>query len=291
MVMVHTVDFFKSFISDPYVFGMVAANHALSDCHAMGAETVSALAVAVVPYSTPSIMEDTLYRMMAGACVVLGESNCALVGGHTCEGAEMALGFSVNGVVDRKKAMTKGGMKEGDVLILTKPLGTGTLFAANMRCEAFGRDIKAALDNMCKSNKAAGEILILMGSQAATDVTGFGLLGHLHEMTEASKVGAALSLSSTPFLDGAEDCIRKGIFSSLHDDNHKISKSLFVDDAVRKMNKFALLFDPQTAGGLLASVPKAKAESCIKALKNAGYPKAAAIGTITARAGGIRVGV
>jgi len=278
---VHTVDFFRSFIADPYVFGKIAANHALSDCHAMGADTVSALAVVVIPYATSKVMEDMLYRVMAGACEVLKESGCALVGGHTCEGPELALGFAVNGYVDAKRVMKKAGMKEDQLLILTKPVGTGTLFAANMRCEAFGRDVAAALDTMCQSNKRAGEILMESGARACTDVTGFGVLGHLHEMTHASAVGAEINLDKVPFLSGAVECVRKGIFSSLHSDNARMRKIVEVDAKLVKDERYALLFDPQTAGGLLASVPRSNGPKCIKALKDAGYRKATVVGRIT----------
>jgi len=283
--LVHTVDFFRSFISDPYILGKVAANHALSDCHAMGADTVSALAICVVPYASSEVMEDVLYRMMAGACEVLKESNCTLVGGHTCEGPELALGFSVNGVVEKKKALKKGGMSEGESLILTKPIGTGTLFAANMRCEAHGRDISAALQEMITSNKKAGEILTEHGATSCTDVTGFGVLGHLHEMTQASAMGAEITLESVPVLNGAVECIQRGIYSSLHEDNARLRKVIEIEPQLRQKEKYALLFDPQTAGGLLASVPRSSSGQCIKDLRAAGYHSACTIGVV--RKGGI----
>eukprot|EP00468_Gymnochlora_sp_CCMP2014_P001456 CAMPEP_0167741426 /NCGR_PEP_ID=MMETSP0110_2-20121227/852_1 /TAXON_ID=629695 /ORGANISM="Gymnochlora sp., Strain CCMP2014" /LENGTH=480 /DNA_ID=CAMNT_0007625481 /DNA_START=481 /DNA_END=1923 /DNA_ORIENTATION=+ len=285
MGLVQTVDFFRTFISDPYVFGMVAANHALSDCHAMGAETVSALAIVVIPYSTPQIMEDILYRVMAGACKVLKDSKCTLVGGHTCEGKELSLGFAVNGLVEEKKALKKGGMRNGDHIILTKPVGTGTLFAANMRCEAAGRDVKAALDVMCQSNRNAGLILSEHGATACTDVTGFGVIGHLHEMASASDVSVTVNLNSIPLLSGAEDCIKKGIFSSLHEDNARLRKSLDISpENIVDSFKFPLLFDPQTAGGLLASIPAEHVEKCLKALKASGYTSATSVGRVGAKA-------
>ncbi|HCP76156.1 MAG TPA: selenide, water dikinase SelD, partial [Pusillimonas sp.] len=130
--MVHTVDFFRAFINDPYLFGRIAANHALGDVFAMGGEALSATAVATVPPGLESKVEDTVFQMMKGAVEVLNEAGCALVGGHTGEGQELALGFAVNGVVNEslEGVLTKGAMRPGDVLILTKPIGTGTLFAA-----------------------------------------------------------------------------------------------------------------------------------------------------------------
>lgn len=141
------MDFFRSFYEDPYVFGQIAANHALSDCHAMCVPAVSALAVVVVPFGIESKVTEAIVQMMAGACQALKDSNCALVGGHTCEGKEMALGFVINGVAYGSGrvptgCLTKGGMQPKDVLVLTKAIGTGVLFAARMRNKARGRWIK-----------------------------------------------------------------------------------------------------------------------------------------------------
>ncbi|MGM0767623.1 MAG: selenide, water dikinase SelD [Pseudomonadota bacterium] len=277
---VHTVDFFRAFIDDPYVFGQVAANHSLGDVFAMGAEAQSATAVATVPYGIESKVEDVVFQMMSGAVQVLNEAGCALVGGHTGEGKELALGFAVNGLIDPDDVMSKGGLKAGDALILTKPIGTGTLFAAHARLAAKGRWIDAALASMIQSNLRAAQCLHRYGSKACTDVTGFGLLGHLVEMTRPSGVDAELDLSAIPVLPGAEETAAAGILSSLQPANIRLRRG--IRDQERWVNhpRYSLIFDPQTAGGLLASVPAKVADECVRELKSLGYPHTAIIGRV-----------
>ncbi|MDG5977290.1 selenide, water dikinase [Hydrogenophaga taeniospiralis CCUG 15921] len=280
--MVHTVDFFRSFIDDPYLFGQVAANHALGDIFAMGAEPQSATAIATVPPGLEAKVEDLLLQMMTGAVEVLNAAGCSLVGGHTGEGRELALGFAINGLIDEQLGgvMRKGGMLPGDVLLLSKPIGTGTLFAAHARHAAKGRWIAAALQSMVLSNQAGAQILRQHGATACTDLTGFGLLGHLVEMTRPSGVDAELQLSALPLLDGAVECVEAGIVSSLQPANVRLRRALRNAEDFVKDPRYPLLFDPQTAGGLLASVPADQASACIRALKVAGYTQTAAIGRI-----------
>ncbi len=282
MALVHTVDFFRSFVDDPYVFGQIAANHALGDIFAMGATAQSATAIATVPPGLEDQVEDTLRQMMSGAVEVLNAAGCALVGGHSGEGSELALGFAVNGLVDAslQGVMRKSGMRAGDRLILTKPIGTGTLFAAHARLAARGRWIQAALVSMCQSNQAGAQVLKEHGASACTDLTGFGLLGHLVEMTRPSGVDARVDLSALPLLDGAQECVAQGIVSSLQEANVRLRRALRNQEAFVAHPRYPLLFDPQTAGGLLASVPAERVAACIAALQAAGYEHAAVIGMV-----------
>uniref|UniRef100_UPI0017E17D9D selenide, water dikinase SelD n=1 Tax=Polaromonas sp. TaxID=1869339 RepID=UPI0017E17D9D len=284
--MVHSVDFFRAFIDDPYLFGKVAANHALGDIFAMGGEAQSATAVATVPAGLEAKVEDLLFQMMTGAVEVLNDAGCALVGGHTGEGKELALGFAINGLVDEDlhTVLKKGGMRPGDVLLLTKPIGTGTLFAAHARLKTRGRWIDAALASMIQSNRLGAQCLQAHGATACTDLTGFGLLGHLVEMTRPSGVDAELHLSALPLLDGALETSAAGILSSLQPANVRLRRALRNQAEAIKHPAYPLIFDPQTAGGLLASVPADRAEACIAALRQLGYGKTVAIGRILPQA-------
>jgi len=279
-VMVHSVDYFRAFIEDPYLFGQIAANHSLSDIFAMGADPQSALAIVSVPFGLEAKVEDLLSQLMAGALKVLNEAETALIGGHTSEGAELAMGFAVNGLADRERLLRKGGMRPGDRLILTKPLGTGTLLAADMRGKAKGRWIDAALASMVQSNRPAAICLHQHGATACTDVTGFGLLGHLVEMTRPSGVDVAVMLSALPFLDGALETVRMGILSTLQPQNARLRRAVRDAADSAQDERLPLIFDPQTAGGLLASIPPEHVDACQAALRRLGYQRAAVIGTV-----------
>ena len=277
-VMVHTVDSFRAMVDDPYIFGKIAANHALGDVYAMGATPQTALAIANLPYGAESKVEDTLVQMMSGALEILNDADCALVGGHTAESAELSLGFAINGAVDRERIMRKGGLRPGDGLVITKPVGTGTLFAADMRCRAKGRWIAAALAHMVQSNREAAECLFEHGANAVTDVTGFGLLGHLTEMLRPSGMEATLSLAAVPIMDGAEETASAGMFSSLQPQNARLRNA--VRGSAGAHPRFPLLFDPQTAGGLLAGLPPDRIADCVAALRERGYAHASIIGDV-----------
>lgn len=257
--LVQSVDFFRTFVDDPFAFGEVAAVHALGDVWAMGARPHSALALAVVPAAAERLMEEDLFQMLSGARRVLDRSGCALIGGHSGEGPEAALGFSVNGFIVAAKALRKGGLRPGDKLVLTKKLGTGVIFAAAMRGAARGRWIADALTSMRTPSDEAAAALLAAGAHACTDVTGFGLAGHLAEMIRATgrgdDVSVDLHLDALPALDGAVELFAQGLASSLQPENLRARHLIDGMDRMASHAKLPLLFDPQTAGGLLAAVP------------------------------------
>jgi selenide,water dikinase len=281
-VALQTVDFFPALVDDPYVFGQIAANHALGDIYAIGGRPRAALAIVTLPFGPEDKVEEQLFQMLAGGVCVLGAAGTALVGGHTSEAAEPALGFAITGFCDRAHLMRKRGLEPGDRLILTKPLGTGTLLAAAMRREAKGRWLEAALGSMLQSSRTAAEVLKRHGAHACTDVTGFGLLGHLLEMVRPSNVDVRLELASIPVLEGALETARRGILSSLHPANAAAASAARADGQAGHP-VWPLLFDPQTAGGLLAAVPEASVGACTAELRSLGYRRTAVIGAVLPR--------
>lgn len=279
-MMVQSVDYFRAFIDDTYTFGAIAANHALGDLFAMGAEPQSVLAIATVPYGRERVVEESLYDVLAGALSILQPTGAVLAGGHSSEGAELAFGLTVNGLIDPNKVMRKSGLKPGNALILTKAVGTGTLFAADMRGKAKGRWVDNAIQSMLVSNQQAAECLQRYQATACTDLTGFGIVGHLIEMTKASQVDAVLQLDALPLLDGALDTVAAGIMSSLQPQNLRLRRAIHDIESAATHPAFPLLFDPQTAGGLLAGVPDDQAGACVRELQLMGYPDTRIIGRI-----------
>jgi len=280
--LVQTVDQFRPFLDDPWLFGRIAANHALGDLFAKGARPHSALALVTLPAGPEEKLEADLHALLAGALEVLNREDVTLLGGHTAEGAELAFGLSLNGWIAPERLMRKAGARPGDRLLLTRPLGTGTLFAAHMRGKAEAPWLAAALAGMQRSSREAAAILARHGARAATDVTGFGLAGHLVEMLRSGGIGATLDLSAVPALPGALALLERGIESTLAPANRAFAAAMTggPEEARR-----ALLFDPQTAGGLLAALPAATAGPCLAELKAAGETTAAEIGAIVAANG------
>ena len=276
-------DGFRAMLDDPYRFGRIGAHHALNDLFAMGAKPGFALALATVPAMADALMEEDLFQMMSGALAVFREHGVDLVGGHSAEGAELGIAFSVTGTL-QAEPLTKGGMGAGEKLILTKPIGTGALLAGAMQGQTRAADLVTAVDAMDCSNAVAVGVLRQYGATACTDVTGFGLAGHLTEMTRAAAgdVGARVYSDRVPKLQGALDLIAEGATSSLQDNNEQALRDFTIVGILPDAAEVRILADPQTAGGLLASVAAAHADECVNYLQHQGYPSATIIGEVIA---------
>jgi selenide,water dikinase len=241
----------------------------------MGARPWTALAIAAVPYGPGAKMRADLSAMLLGATEVLRQDGCSLIGGHSGEAEEAALGFSVSGLADPESLTRKSGLRPGDALILTKPIGTGIVLAGNMRGLTRAAWLTATIRSMCLTNAAAAQVLRDHGVSACTDVTGFGLAGHLAEMTLASAVAATIWLDAVPVLPGALELAAQGVESTLTPENARVVPNLNTEARER------VLIDPQTSGGLLGGVPPERAAACLKALL-AGGMTAAIVGVVEA---------
>jgi selenide, water dikinase len=284
---VASVDFFRSFIDDPFVLGAVAATHAMGDAWAMGTQPCAALAICQVPHAPAAQTEREVLALMAGALHALNAASCRLVGGHTCEGAELACGFTVlaPAPVQGEQLLRKGGLHHGDVLLLTKPIGTGTLMAAAAAALASGRHVARALESMRQPQGPAAAVLLDCGVSGATDITGFGLLGHAAEMAVASNVQLRIDLDRVPLLPGAAELAAGGQASSLAPANVEAAMGALgsvVAPDVTRHRAYPLIFDPQTAGGLLAGVAPQRAQEAIRRLVEAGFEHTAVIGEVLA---------
>ena len=255
-----TTDHLRAFSADPWLMARLAAIHALGDIWSMGSAPQAALAQIILPLMGEDQQAETLREIMEAAQSVFGPEGADIVGGHTSLGAELTIGFTVTGLSDRPP-LTHAGARPGDALILTKPIGAGVILAAEMAGRAPGRVVAAALARMDRPQGMAARLLA-PAARAMTDVTGFGLAGHLLSILDASGVAARLSLGAIPVLDGAEELARRGEWSSLLPANRQSAARMFLTEGPRA----DLLFDPQTAGGLLAAVPADQAPRLCEAL-------------------------
>lgn len=275
-VQVITTDHLRAFCEDPWLVARVAAEHALGDVRAMGAAPQVALAAIILPRMSTALQARTLAEIMEAAGTVFAAAGAEIVGGHTALGAELTVGFTITGLA--AAVVGKGGARVGDALIVTKPLGTGVVLAAEMQAAAEGADVLAAWGAMAAGQPGAAALAA--AAHALTDVTGFGLAGHLLEMLDASKgVAAEIALDAVPLLAGAEALAAAGHRAFVTPENRAGAAARM---ALPEGPRAGLLFDPQTGGGLLAAVPEAAAEAVLAALHAAGAPEAARIGKVVA---------
>jgi selenide, water dikinase len=278
--LVQTVDFFTPIVDDPYAFGQIAATNSLSDVYAMGGKPLTALALVCFPEKTDL---EILERILAGGLSKMIEAGCTVIGGHSIRDEETKFGYSVTGVVHPKKILANAGAKPGDSLLFTKSIGTGVISTAIKRGKAEARWVDAAVQSMTTLNKRAAEV-ITGGDfrvNAMTDVTGFGLIGHAREIVLASDVSVRISAGRVPLLEGALECVRAGYVPAGLKNNREFAERLVEYDQGVPEDVRALLFDPQTAGGLLISTPDGS--SLTRALHDAGIA-AVTIGDVSTNA-------
>ena len=270
LALVQTVDFFTPIVDDPYVFGQIAATNALSDVYAMGGWPISALALVCFPDGGDL---KVLEEMLAGGLSKMIEAHCALIGGHSIRDEEIKLGYAVTGTIHPQQVLANSGAKAGDRLVFTKAIGTGVISTAIKRGKADAAWIRHAVRSMTTLNKAAAEVVTSSPGfevHGMTDVTGFGMIGHAREMAIGSGVGMRIHASRVPLLEGALECVRAGYVPGGLKANRTFAESCVEYDAAVPEEIRTLLYDPQTAGGLLISVAEKDAERLVAALRNAG---------------------
>ena len=254
---VATLDFFAPVVDDPYTYGAIAAANAMSDVYAMGGEVVLALNIAAFPEDLPAEVQTAVLR---GGAEKVREAGGVIAGGHTVWDQEPKYGLSVLGLGHPRRILSKAGLKPGDALYLTKPLGTGTILSAQRQAKAQAAWVEAATESMLRLNRHASHLAREAGLSAATDITGFGLLGHLWEMASRSGVSVEVEAGAVPLLPGAPECSRMGVHTGGEGRNRD-----WVGDNVRfatgvDLDVAALLFDPQTSGGLLLAASPRRAK-------------------------------
>jgi selenide,water dikinase len=281
LAMILTVDFFTPIVDDAWTYGAIAATNALSDVYAMGGEPFAALNIVAFPARSNELPLSVLGEILEGAAAKAVEARVAILGGHTIDDAEPKFGLAVLGRIHPDRVLTKGGAQPGDRLVLTKPLGTGILTTALKRELLPAEDIEDAVAAMTTLNRDASRLALELGARAMTDVTGFGLLGHLSEMLRDRSIGATIRVSAVPLFARARRLAEGGVAPSGTRKNLEgvagiLSAAEGVSDADR-----LLLADAQTSGGLLVAIPADRAERLVTGLRATGGPPAAIVGEIT----------
>ncbi len=269
LALVQTVDFFTPIVDDPYTYGQIAAANSLSDVYAMGGRPLTALSIVAFPEKGEVAL---LERILAGGHAKMAEAGCTVVGGHCIRDEELKFGFAVTGTIDPQKVWTNAAARPGDKLLLTKPLGTGVITTALKSGAAREQWVEGAVRAMLELNRGAADALAALNSgvHAVTDVTGFGLLGHAHELAVASDVSLAIDSRQVAFLDGALVCARNGHLAGGLKNNRDFFGECVHFGGYVPPEVQQLLFDPQTSGGLLVAVATEQAEAARRALLAAG---------------------
>jgi len=276
--LVQSVDVFTPVVDDPYVFGEIAAANSVSDIYAMGGRPLTALSIVAFPVDRLS--PRILNRMLQGGVDKLREAGVVLLGGHSIKDRELKLGFAVTGVVDPRRMTVNSRARAGDSLVLTKPIGTWTLSFARQIGRAPAECLAAAERSMRALNRAAAALMVKAGVTTATDITGFGLAGHLAEMATQSGVQFEIFASSIPIFPGVLDLIRADVVSGAVERNREYASAFVRRGPSVGKDLETLLYDPQTSGGLLMAVRKSRVPALLAALRRNGAPEAAVIGRV-----------
>jgi selenide,water dikinase len=280
LAIVQTVDFFTPIVDDPFVYGQIAALNSINDVWAMAGTPLTALAITCFPKKgvDPAILGE----IMHGGQETLNKYGVTLIGGHSVDNQQIMFGYAVTGVIDPAKIATNAGARPGDVIILTKPIGTGVI-STGIKFEKTTPEVAASsVETMMTPGRYAAEAMREFGVKGATDVTGFALLGHAWEMAKASKVQILIEPASVPLLDGALELAAAGMLTSADKTNREYVGADVEISKVVDTNLVKLLFDPQTAGGMLISISPDRANALLERLRE-NYPRARAIGTVRER--------
>ncbi len=280
LALVQTLDFFTPIVDDPYIYGRIAALNSINDVWAMGGTPITALAITCFPKK--GLDFSILAEMMRGGLDVLTENGVALIGGHSVDDNQIMFGYAVTGTIDPEKIATNRGARAGEVLILTKPIGTGVISTGIKFEKAQAQTVEASLNTMLLAGRDAAEAMREFDVRAATDVTGFALLGHAWEMARASNVTIEIDSAKVPQIPGALELAAQGLLTSGDKTNR-----LYVSDDIEiggemDENLLRLFYDPQTAGGMLISISRERANDLLARLHNT-YPQASVIGRVTVR--------
>jgi selenide, water dikinase len=279
LAIVQTLDFFTPIVDDPFDYGRIAALNSINDVWAMAGTPITAMAITCFPKN--GVDFSILAEIMRGGLHVLTQNNVALLGGHSVDNQQIMFGYSVTGVIDPNEVATNAGARPGDVIILTKPVGTGVISTGIKFGKASAEVAASSIEIMLTPGKAAAEAMREFRVKGATDVTGFALLGHAWELACASNVTIEIDSSRVPLLEGAIELASEGMLTSGDKTNREYVRDIEVADHVNQEIR-SLLFDPQTAGGLLISIPAAKAEALLTRLRE-NYPRAEIIGEVHER--------
>lgn len=281
LAIITTTDFITPMVNDPYMFGQVAAANALSDVYAMGGRPITCLNLVAFP--TKKLAPEVLHQIVAGALSKITEAGAVLAGGHSIEDDEPKFGLAVTGIVHPQKFWTNRDAKAGDVLVLTKPIGSGVLFNANLKKWVSTSALDECLATLLTLNKTAAETLQGFEVHAATDITGFGLAGHAFEMAAASNVRLEIDMDDIPVMREALAMYKKGVTTGMNAPNRKmVAQHLDFKKQLPDWHQ-EIVYDPQTSGGLLVAVSASSAENVQKALKAGGVDQARIIGNVTER--------